>query len=125
MKEVLAVIRINKMNQTKKALSEAGISSMTAAEALGRGQGLVDFKTLEGAQQGYQEAIEMLGSGQRLIPKRLVSIIVPDKLVKKTVDVIIKTNQTGKPGDGKIFVAPMAESYRIRTGETGDKTLDE
>ena len=125
MKEVMAVIRMNKMNQTKKALSEAGISSLHAKDCLGRGKGLVDFSVLKGAEQGYEEAISQLGSSQRLIPKRVISIIVPDKLVKKTVETIIQTNQTGKAGDGKIFVLPILESIRIRTGESGDAVLDE
>lgn len=125
MKEVMAVIRINRINETKRALSDAGISSFTAREAFGRGKGVVDFKALKGAQEGYEEAIEILGQGQRLIPKRLLTIIVPDKLVKKTVETIISINKTGKPGDGKIFVMPISESHRIRTGEEGDKTLDE
>lgn len=125
MKEVLAIIRANMMNKTKRALSDAGISSMTAAEAQGRGKGLVDYKVLEGAKEGFQEAIDVLGSGQRLIPKRLISMIVPDSLVKKAVDAIITTNQTGKPGDGKIFVSPVMDAIRVRTGEAGDTTLDE
>ncbi|MBW1963376.1 MAG: P-II family nitrogen regulator, partial [Deltaproteobacteria bacterium] len=72
-----------------------------------------------------EEAISQLGSTQRLIPKRLVSIIVPDKLVDKTVKTIIKTNQTGKSGDGKIFVLPVMDALRVRTGEKGDSILDE
>ena len=125
MKEVMAIIRMNKINQTKKALSEAGISSMHARECLGRGKGLVDLDVLKGAEQGYEEAIAQLGSSQRLIPKRLLSIIVPEKLVKRTVTTIISANQTGKAGDGKIFVLPVGDSIRIRTGETGEATLDE
>jgi nitrogen regulatory protein PII 2 len=125
MKEVMAIIRPNLMNKTKAALSAAGISSFTAREALGRGKGLVDFKALKGAEQGYEEAIQQLGSGQRLVPKRVLFIAVPNKLVKKTVDVIIKENRTGKSGDGKIFVMPVLDSIRIRTGEDGDATLDE
>jgi nitrogen regulatory protein PII 2 len=125
MKEVMAVIRMNKVNQTKKALLEAGISSMHARECLGRGKGLVDLDLLKGAEQGYEEAIAQLGNSQRLIPKRMISIIVPDKLVDKTVAVIIEVNRTNKPGDGKIFVMPVFDVARIRTGETGDETLDE
>jgi nitrogen regulatory protein PII 2 len=124
MKEVIAIVRMNMMNKTKKALSDAGISSFFARECLGRGKGLVDFKALKGAEQGYEEAIEQLGSGQRLIPKRMITVVVPDKLVKKAVDAIIKTNQTKKSGDGKIFVMPVSDSIRIRTGEEGDITLD-
>jgi len=125
MKEVMAIIRMNRINQTKTALVEAGISSMTARECLGRGKGLVDLDILKGAEQGYEEAISQLGNTQRLIPKRMISVVVPDKLVKKTVDTIISVSRTGKAGDGKIFVMPVSESIRIRTGETGDGTLDE
>lgn len=125
MKEVMAVIRINMMNKTKQALAQAYISSFTAREALGRGKGLVDFKALKGAEQGYEEAIQQLGGGQRLIPKRILFIVVPDKLVKKTVQTIIRVNQTGKSGDGKIFVMPIIDSIRIRTGEEGESSLDE
>lgn len=125
MKEVMAVIRMNKINQTKKSLVEAGISSMHARECLGRGKGLVDLDLLKGAEQGYEEAIAQLGNSQRLIPKRMLSIIVPDKLVEKTVSTIVSMNRTNKPGDGKIFVLPVFDVVRIRTGETGDDTLDE
>jgi nitrogen regulatory protein PII 2 len=125
MKEVMAVIRMNKINQTKKSLVTAGISSMHARECLGRGKGLVDLDVLRGAEQGYEEAIAQLGNSQRLIPKRMISIIVPDKLVDKTVSTIVSVNRTNKPGDGKIFVLPVFDVVRIRTGETGDDTLDE
>ncbi len=125
MKEVMAIIRMNKVNQTKKSLVEAGISSMHARECLGRGKGLVDLDLLKGAEQGYEEAIAQLGNSQKLIPKRMISIIVPDKLVEKTVSVIMMVNRSNKPGDGKIFVLPVFDVVRIRTGETGDDTLDE
>lgn len=125
MKEVMAVIRMNKINATKKALVEAGISSMHARDCLGRGKGLVDIQLLKGAEQGYEEAIAQLGNTQRLIPKRMISIIVPDDLTDQTVSVIIDSNQTGKPGDGKIFVMPVSDAIRVRTGETGNDALDE
>lgn len=125
MKEVMAVIRINMMNKTKKALSDAGIASFTAREALGRGKGLVDFKALKGAELGYEEAIQQLGGGQRLVPKRIFLVVLPNKLVKRAIDAIIEANQTGKSGDGKIFVMPVFDSIRIRTGEEGEMTLDE
>jgi nitrogen regulatory protein PII 2 len=125
MKEVMAVIRMNKVNHTKKALADAGISSIHARECLGRGKGLVDMKVLKGAEQGYEEAISQLGSTQRLIPKRMISIVVPDELVERTVSSIISVNQSGKAGDGKIFVMPVDDSIRIRSGESGNETLDE
>ncbi len=125
MKEVMAMIRINMINKTKKALIDAGVSSMTAMEALGRGKGLVDLTLLKGAEQGYEEAIAQLGQSGRLIPKRAISIVVPDKLVSKTVKTIINANQTGKSGDGVIWVMPIMDSLSVRTGENGDKVLDD
>jgi nitrogen regulatory protein PII 2 len=125
MKEVMAIVRMNMMNQTKRALSEAGISSITARNALGRGKGVVDMHLLEGAEKGYEEAIAQLGQSQRLIPKRAMIIVVPDKLVEKTVHTIIKINQTGKSGDGMIYVMPCMDAVRVRTGENGDEVLDD
>ena len=125
MKEIMAIVRINMMNKTKKALADAGISSITARDALGKGKGLVDLTLLEGAEKGYEEAIAQLGQSQRLIPKRIFFIAVPDRLVQKTVKTIIAVNRTGKSGDGKIFVMPLLDSVRVRTGESGDQVLDE
>jgi nitrogen regulatory protein PII 2 len=125
MKEIMAIVRINMMNKTKKALAEAGISSITARDALGRGKGLVDLTLLEGAEKGYEEAIAQLGQSQRLIPKRIFYVVVPDRLVQKTVKTIIAVNRSGKSGDGKIFIMPILDSVRVRTGESGDQVLDE
>jgi nitrogen regulatory protein PII 2 len=126
LKEVVAIIRMNMMNQTKQALANAGISSFTATgRVMGRGKGQVDFQILQGAGEGYTEAISQLGKGPRLIPKRLLYIVVPDKLVKLVVETIIGINQTGKPGDGKIFIVPVLDAVRVRTAESGDAVLDE
>lgn len=125
MKEILAIVRMNKMNQTKRALSEVGITSITARDALGRGKGLVDIQLLEGAEKGYEEAIAQLGQLHRMIPKRAILVVVPDELVDKTVNTLIQVNQTGKSGDGKIFVMPCLDAIRVRTGESGDTVLDE
>ena len=125
MREILAIVRMNKMNQTKLALSEAGITSITAREALGRGKGLVDVQLLEGAEKGYEEAISQLGHTQRMVPKRALIVVVPDELVEKTVHTLIDVNQTGKSGDGKIFIMPCLDAIRVRTGESGDGVLDE
>lgn len=125
MKEILAVIRMNKMNVTKRALSDAGVSSVTARKVEGRGVGKVDYLLLQGAQAGYEEAISQLGPGPKLIPKRMLTIVVPDALVARTVQTIVEVNQTGAPGDGKIFVLPITDAIRVRTGETGDAAVDE
>jgi len=83
MKEVIAVVRMNTMNKTKKALTAAGIDSMFAHECQGRGKGLVDSKLLSGASQGYEEAIALLGEKGKLYPKRMVTAVVPDKKVNR------------------------------------------
>jgi nitrogen regulatory protein PII 2 len=125
MKEIFAIVRMNKMNQTKRALSEAGVSSITARDALGRGKGLVDVQLLKGAERGYEEAISQLGQTQRMVPKRAILVVVPDEMVEKTVSTIIRVNRTGKSGDGKIFVLPCMDAVRVRTGETGEAVLDD
>ena len=125
MKEVLAVIRMNKMNETKRALADIDVPSMTARKVVGRGKGKVDFLLLKGAQEGFDEAINQLGPGPKLIPKRLLTIVVPDEQVSKVVKTIIKVNQTGNPGDGKIIVMPVCDAARVRTGEVGDEALED
>jgi len=124
MKEVMAIIRMGKMNQTKRALADAGISSMTAKEALGRGKGMVDFRLLEGAGKGHEEAIALLGQDNHLVPNRVLSVVVHEEMVERTVATLIRCNQTGQHGDGKIFVLPVDEVRRIRTSEPGDSLLD-
>jgi nitrogen regulatory protein PII 2 len=123
MKEIMAVIRMNKMNQTKKALADAGIPAFVAREGYGRGKGLVNQAVLEGAAAGNEEAIALLGTKGRLYPKRIVSLVVPDAQVGQAVEVLISVNKTGQAGDGKIFVMPVSDSIRVRTGEAGDAAI--
>ena len=125
MKEVMAIIRMNKMNQTKQALADAGVASFTAHRVVGRGKGKVDYLLMKGAEAGCEEAISQLRPGPKLIPKRLVDVVVADDLVPSVVRTIIEVNQTGNPGDGKIFVMPVLDACRVRTGETGEAALDE
>ena len=125
MKMIWAIIRIDKMNETKKALTEAGISSMTATgKVFGRGKGLWDAKVMEGVKKDIPEALAHLGKEPRLRPQRVVTVVVPDNKVDTVVDTIIEANQTPAPGDGKIFILPILESAKVRTGEAGDITLD-
>jgi nitrogen regulatory protein PII 2 len=125
MKEVMAIVRMRMMNKTKQALAEAGISSITGKDVLGRGTTHVDLDLLEGASKGHEEAISLLGADHRLIAKRMLMVVVPDKLVQKTVRTIMKVNQTGHSGDGRIFVMPVMDAVRIRTGESGNAAIDE
>ncbi len=125
MKTIMAMIRIDKMNDTKKALADAGITSMTATgNASGRGKGLWDAKVLEAARNNIPEAIELLSKEPRLRPQRILTITVSSTKVKTVVDAIMAANCTGCPGDGKIFVMPESDAIRVRTGERGNAVLD-
>lgn len=123
MKEVIAVVRMNMMNKTKSALTEAGINAFFAHEAQGRGMGFINRKLIQGAEEGYEEAATLLGEKGKLYPKRMVTVVVEDEQVEDVVEAIISVNQTGKPGDGKIFVIPTSDGIRIRTGEMGTESI--
>ena len=103
MKEVLAIIRMNKMNETKQALVDAGVASFTARKVVGRGKGKVDFRLLQGAAAGHEEAISQLSPGPKLVPKRMLTIVVPDKVVPTIVKTIISVNSTGNAGRRQDF----------------------
>jgi len=123
-KEIIAIIRMEKMNAVKEALSEAGLPSFTARKVLGRGRGKVEY-FLRGNEEKSMEALDTMPPGPMLIPKRMLTIAVPDALVAKTVKTLIDVNSTGRAGDGKIFVLPLLDACRVRTGERGDLALDE
>ncbi|NCC25940.1 MAG: P-II family nitrogen regulator, partial [Deltaproteobacteria bacterium] len=82
MKEIVAVVRMNMMNRTKKALTEAGVDAFFAHEAQGRGRGFVNPAVLEGARKGYEEAAELLGEKGKLYAKRVVTVVAPDEDVE-------------------------------------------
>jgi nitrogen regulatory protein PII 2 len=125
MKMIIAIIRIDRMNETKKALNDVDLPSFTATgKVFGRGKGRWEAKVLEGVKEEQPEALALLNEQPRLRPQRLITIVVPDSKVKTTVSTIIKANQSKNAGDGKIFVLPMSEAISIRTGETGNAVLD-
>lgn len=123
MKEVVAVVRMDMMNRTKEAVTAAGVNAFFAHEAQGRGMGFVNRKLIEGTEEGYEEAAALLGEKGKLYPKRMVTVVVKDDEVEDVVEAIIAANRTGKPGDGKIFVLPIKDSVRVRTGEKGVKSI--
>jgi len=127
MKEVLAVIRMEMISKTKDALLKEGFASLNCRKVLGRGKKKVDFSILESMVRGNEISspviAEAMSEGHRLVPKRLLSLVVADEDVKKVIDIIIETNSKGKPGDGKIFVLPITDVIRIRTGETGEVAI--
>ncbi len=112
MKEIVAIIRPEKLEDVKKALEEIGCNGVTVVEVKGRGRQL-------GITESYR------GSDYRidLLPKTRLEIIINDADVEKITDAIVKTAQTGDIGDGKIFISPVEEVIRIRTGESGEKAV--
>ncbi|MDR3602152.1 MAG: P-II family nitrogen regulator [Desulfosporosinus sp.] len=125
MKEIMAVIRMNMISKTKEALLDAGFPSISCRKVTGRGKKKVDFSLVEDLLSGGNESMsstvaESISEGHRLIPKRLITIVAKDDDIKKIVEIIIAVNQKGNPGDGKIFVMPVSDSIRVRTGETGE-----
>ncbi|HLP05429.1 MAG TPA: P-II family nitrogen regulator [Paludibacter sp.] len=121
MKLILAMIRITKMAETKEALSEAGLPSFTAMPVLGRGKGHGDFEKVESSDPELRELISEM---PRLKSKRMITLVVTDEKKELAVETIIKANRSGRSGDGRIFVIPAADSVRVRTGESGEITLD-
>ena len=121
MKEIMAVIRPTKVNDTKNALADAGYPSFTCQVVLGRGKKLMNETIAEAILRDGDVPQDKLGEAlsepTRLISKRLFTLIVEDDDVSKVVELLINTNQTGTPGDGKLFVLPISDSYRVRNGE--------
>ena len=125
MKEVMAIIRMNKMNQTKRALADAGIASFTARKVVGRGKGKVDYLLMKGAEAGCEEAIAQLGPGPKLIPKRLLeSSSCPTTWSRGRAD-DHRSEPDGQPRRRQGFVMPVLDAFRVRTGESADAALDE
>jgi nitrogen regulatory protein PII 2 len=117
MKEVLAVIQMNRMEDTKDALDVIGIPSVTAYKVSGRGK-------QRGLNIPHPSKLPVSDQkSMKYIPKRMISIMVEDEFVPAVVAVITKVNRTGNFGDGRIFVCPIDESIRIRTGEHGNEAI--
>jgi nitrogen regulatory protein PII len=112
MKLVKAVIKPFKLEEVKDALSEIGVEGMTVSEVKGFGR-----------QKGHTEIYRGSEYTVDFLPKVKIEIGVADDLTDKVVDAIVGAAQTGKIGDGKIFILPMDECVRIRTGEKGDEAL--
>ncbi len=111
MKKIEAILRPSALRSVLDALKTAGYPGITVTEVSGHGK-----------QKGITESYR----GQTvegLLPKLLVTVVVPDTKVKKTTEKIIAAARTGEIGDGKIFISPVSNAIRIRTGESGDKTV--
>ena len=121
MKEVMAFIRTNKVNATKKALGDAGFPAFMCRRCMGRGKKQIDPALLKYVMDTGEIPVSNVGEsfteGARLIAKRFFTLVVEDDQVELAVNTIIDANQTGSPGDGKIFILPVLETYKVRTGE--------
>jgi nitrogen regulatory protein PII 2 len=123
MKEIIAIIRPKKVGPTRNALEQLGFPSMTATAVTGRGlqRGIAGEINVDCSPAILAKG---LSAGMKYIPKRLLSIMVQNADVELVVKTIIEVNQTAQIGDGKIFVCPLDDALRVRTGETGDSAVE-
>ncbi len=112
MKKIEAVIKPFKLDDVKEALNDIGIHGMTVSEVKGYGR-----------QKGHTEIYRGAEYAVDFIPKLKIEIIVEDDRLTQVIDVIQKSASTGKIGDGKIFILPVEQVIRVRTGETGSDAL--
>lgn len=108
MKKIEAIIKPFKLDEVKNALSKIGVQGMTVTEVKGFGR-----------QKGHTEIYRGAEYTIDFIPKVKIEIILNDELVTQTIETIQRIARTGKIGDGKIFILPVEEVIRIRTGERG------
>ncbi|MDY6843909.1 MAG: P-II family nitrogen regulator [Thermodesulfobacteriota bacterium] len=112
MKKVEAIIKPFKLDEVKERLTELGVHGMTVSEVKGFGR-----------QKGHTEIYRGAEYVIDFVPKIKLEIVIGDDLVSKVVETIEKSARTGKIGDGKIFVFPVEEAIRIRTGERKEEAL--
>ncbi len=112
MKKIEAIIKPFKLNEVKTALQEIGVQGMTVTEVKGFGR-----------QKGHTEIYRGSEYTVDFLPKVKIETVLPDTLVQQAVELIIQAAKTGKIGDGKVFVSPVEEAYRIRTEEEGDNAV--
>ena len=112
MKKIEAIVQPFKVEPVKEALHKISIQGMTVTEVKGFG-----------VQKGIREVYRGMEYQVDFLPKVKIEIVTPDEKVKSIVDTIVAKARTGRIGDGKIFVYPVAEVIRIRTGETGEEAV--
>ena len=112
MKKVEAIIKPFKLDEVKENLNEIGIQGITVTEVKGFGR-----------QKGHTELYRGAEYVVDFLPKIKMEVVVKDDMVQKVVEAIVDTAKTGRIGDGKIFVLPMDEVVRIRTGEKGEEAI--
>ena len=112
MKLIIAYIQPHKLNDVKKSLYKAEVYKMSVTNSLGCGQ-----------QKGYHESYRGVSIEVNLLKKVRLEIAVNEDFVEKTINAVIEGARTGQIGDGKIFVLPVEEVIRVRTGETGPEAI--
>ncbi len=112
MKKITAMIKPFKLDDVREALSSIGIQGMTITEVKGFGR-----------QKGHTEVYRGAEYSVDFLPKIQIDIVVGEHLIEQVVESIIEAARTGKVGDGKIFITPVEEVIRIRTGETGETAV--
>lgn len=112
MKKIEAIVKPFKLDEVKEPLQEVGLQGITVTEAKGFGR-----------QKGHTELYRGAEYVVDFLPKVKVEVVVPDHLADKAIEAIRNAAQTGRIGDGKIFVSTVEQAIRIRTGESGDDAL--
>ena len=109
MKQVTAIIKPFKLDEVREALAEVGVSGLTVTEVKGFGR-----------QKGHTELYRGAEYVVDFLPKIRVEVVLPDDRVEQAIEAVVKAARTGKIGDGKIFVTPVEQAIRIRTGEADE-----
>ena len=112
MKKIEAIFKPFKLDEVREALSEIGVSGLTVTEVKGFGR-----------QKGHTELYRGAEYVVDFLPKVKIEVVVPETMLERAVDAIVKSARTGKIGDGKIFVSDLEQVIRIRTGESGADAL--
>ncbi len=112
MKYVIAIVKPNRLEEIRKGLADVGVKGMTISEAKGFGR-----------QKGHTEIYRGAEYQIDFVPKVKIELAIDDAQLHQVVECITRTAKTGKMGDGKIFILELAETIRIRTGETGSDAL--
>ena len=112
MNMIVAIIRPSKLDEVKEALTAINIHGMTVSEVKG-------FGRTGGKTEVYRGSAYVVD----FVPKVRIDVVVPSEMVQEVVDAVIRTAKTGKIGDGKLFVLPVTDVFRIRTGESGPDAL--
>ncbi len=112
MKRITAIIKPFKLDEVREALAEVGVTGLTVTEVKGFGR-----------QKGHTELYRGAEYVVDFLPKVKVEVVIPDETTESAIDAIVRAARTGRIGDGKIFVTPVEQVIRIRTGETGEAAV--